>query len=267
MNIAISKDGTRIAYEKTGKGPAVVLVTGAFSYRSFPDQVELARLLSDRYTVYYYDRRGRGDSGDAAVYAPQREVEDLEAVLAAAGEAACVWALSSGAMIALRAAAGGADIAKLALHEPPFIVGEQDRRPPADFEEQTRRIAAAGDRAEAVRYFMTEGLGAPAFVVKMMRMMPGVWKKLLAVAHTLPYDAELMSGWMDGKPLRADDWSAVTTETLVLAGTESPAALRRGAEAIAAALPSAALCSAKGLGHTKKLQPKRIAAELNAFFG
>lgn len=123
MNIAISKDGTRIAYEKTGKGPAVVLVTGAFSYRRFPDQVELARLLSDRYTVYYYDRRGRGDSGDAAVYAPQREVEDLEAVLAAAGEPACVWALSSGAMIALRAAAGGADIAKLALHEPPFIVG------------------------------------------------------------------------------------------------------------------------------------------------
>nr|BCJ78246.1 hydrolase [Niallia circulans] len=266
MKTVISKDGTPIAYDKSGQGPALILVTGAFSYRKFPGQVQLAELLSERFTVYNYDRRGRGNSGDGQSYAVQREIEDLQAVIGEAGGNAYVWGLSSGAVLALQAAAGGADIAKLALHEPPFIVDPADRKPPAGFTAHVNELIAAGRRDEAVRYFMTKGLGAPAFVVALMRLMPGVWSNLTAVSHTLPYDAALLDGYMEGKPLPAELWRSVTQPTLVLEGTESPPGLRHGAQALAQALPNAKLLSKKGLGHTKKLPAPMIAAELTAFF-
>lgn len=266
MNTVTSKDGTKIAYDQVGQGPALILVAGAFSYRKFPGQVQLANLLSERFTVYNYDRRGRGDSGDTMPYAIEREIEDLQAMIDEAGGTAYVWGLSSGAVLALQAAARGVPITKLALHEPPFVVDAADRKPPADFVKQVTGHIAADRRAEAIKYFMTQGMGAPSFVVGMMRLMPGVWSKLMAVAHTLPYDAALMDGYMDGKPLPAHLWSGVTMPTLVLEGTESPVSLRRGAQALADVLPNAQLLSKKGLGHTKKLDAKRIAAELAAFF-
>ncbi|MFB9328841.1 alpha/beta fold hydrolase [Paenibacillus aurantiacus] len=267
MNIVISKDGTPIAYDKTGQGPALILTAGAFSYRKFPGQLELANRLSSQFTVYNYDRRGRGDSGDARDYAVEREIEDLKAIIEAAGGEAYVWGLSSGAALALHAAARGANIAKLALHEPPFVVQPTDRTPPKDFAIHVHRLIQAGQRAEAIKYFMVAGMGAPSFVVAMMRMMPGVWSKLLAVAHTLPYDAALLDGYMDGTPLPAQQWSHVNIPTLVLEGTESPPGLRHGAQALADVLPNARLLSKKGLGHTKKLNTGVIAPELAAFFG
>lgn len=121
-----------IVYDKVGKGPAFVLVAGAFSYRKFPAQVQLANLLSAHYTVYNYDRRGRGDSGDTQPYATQREKEDLQAIIDEAGGSAYVWGLSSGAILALQAEVSGVNISKLALHEPPFIVESNDRKPPPD---------------------------------------------------------------------------------------------------------------------------------------
>lgn len=265
MPYVTSKDGTRIAYDKSGNGPALILVAGAFSYRKFPGQVQLAERLAERFTVYNYDRRGRGDSEDRPVYDQAREIEDLEALIEEAGGSAYVWGLSSGAVLALQAAASGAKIAKLALHEPPFIVDPADRKPPADFVRRVRELISGNRRAEAIKYFMTQGMGAPSFVVGLMRLMPGVWSKLMAVAHTLPYDAALLDGYIDGKPLPAERWSAVSMPTLVMEGTESPASLRRAAQALAAALPGAKLASRKGLGHTKKLNAPLIAEELTAF--
>ncbi|GLX68676.1 alpha/beta fold hydrolase [Paenibacillus glycanilyticus] len=266
MNTVISKDGTRIAYDQTGHGPALVLVAGAFSYRKFPGQVELANLLSGSYTVYNYDRRGRGDSGDAASYAIEREIEDLNAIIDKAGGSAYVWGLSSGAVLALEAAASGSPITRLALHEPPFVVDPGDRLPPSDFTEQVGMLIAADRRAEAIKYFMTKGMGAPSFVISMMRMMPGVWSRLMAVAHTLPYDAALLKSYMKGQSLPQDRWSHLAIPTVVLEGTESPASLRHAAQQTAQVLPTAKLISKKGLGHTKKLHTAKIAEELTSFF-
>ena len=120
MPTTTSRDGTTIAYDREGDGDPLVLVPGAFSYRRYSGQVKLAGLLAARFTVYSYDRRGRGDSGDAKAYAVEREIEDLAAVIDAAGGHAHVWGLSSGAVLALEAAAAGLPICRLAVHEPPF---------------------------------------------------------------------------------------------------------------------------------------------------
>ncbi|OAS15677.1 alpha/beta fold hydrolase [Paenibacillus oryzisoli] len=266
MHIATSRDGTTIAYDKGGQGPALILVAGAFSYRKFPGQVELAKLLSQDFTVYNYDRRGRGDSGNTLPYETMREFEDLEAMIEEAGGSAYVWGLSSGAVLALQAAARGANITKLALHEPPFVVKATDRKAPQDFVQHVTKLIASDKRAEAIKYFMTQGMGAPSFVVRIMRMMRSVWSNLMAVAHTLPYDAALLEGYFDGKPLPRELWRAVTMPTLVLEGTESPVSLRHGAQELADVLPNAQLLSKKGLGHTKKLHTKLISMALRDFF-
>ncbi|WP_028612574.1 alpha/beta fold hydrolase [Paenibacillus harenae] len=266
MYTVTSKDGTKIAYDKAGQGPALILVGGAFSYRKFPGLVKLASLLSERFTVYNYDRRGRGDSGDKQPYAIEREIEDLQALIDEAGGSAYVWGISSGAVLALQAAAWGANIAKLALHEPPFIVDVADRQPPKDFIRQVTELITDNRRAEAIQYFMTKGMGAPSFVVGIMRLMPGVWSNLMAVAHTIPYDAALLEGYTTGKPLPADTWNTVQMPTLVLEGTESPVSMRRATQALAEVLPRSQLKSKKGLGHTKKLDAKIISSELATFF-
>lgn len=266
MYTVTSKDGTKIAYDKTGQGPALILVGGAFSYRKFPGVVKLVSLLSNHFTVYNYDRRGRGDSGDKQPYAIEREVEDLQALMNEAGGEANVWGLSSGAVLALQAAASGVNMTRLALHEPPFIVDAADRLPPLDFVKHVSRLIADNRRAEAIKYFMTKGMGAPSFVVGMMRLMPGVWSNLMAVAHTLPYDATLLEEYIVGKPLPTDKWRSVQMPTLVLEGTESPVSLRHAAQALAKVLPRSQLVSKKGLGHTKTLHANIIASELVAFF-
>lgn len=262
----VSRDGTVIAYDQVGQGPAVILVAGAFSYRKYPAAAQLADLLASHFTVYNYDRRGRGDSGDAAPYAVEREIEDLRALIEAAGGSAAVWGLSSGALLALTAAAQGLAINKLALQEPPLFVDARNRQPPQDFVERLTTLISAGRRGDAVTYFMTKGMGAPGFIVPLMHLMPGAWPKLEAVAHTLPYDAQLLEVYGRGKPLCDEDWRAVTMPTLVMAGSESPAFLRIDARALAEALPHARLLTQKGLGHTKQLSPKVIAATLDAFF-
>lgn len=266
MYMVTSKDGTKIAYDKAGQGPAIILVGGAFSYRKFPGLVKLASLLSERFTVYNYDRRGRGESGDKQPYAIEREIEDLRALIDEAGGSAYVWGLSSGAVLALQAAASGANITKLALHEPPFIVDASDRQPPKDFIKQVTELITDNRRAEAIKYFMTKGMGVPSFVVGIMRLMPSIWSNLMAVAHTIPYDVALLEGYTAGKPLPADMWSTVQMPTLVLEGIESPVSMRRASQALSKALPRSQLKSKKGLGHTKKLDAKIISTELAAFF-
>lgn len=266
MQSVISRDGTPIAYDRAGRGPAVILVAGAFSYRRYPASVQLADLLAQHFTVFNYDRRGRGDSGDTRPYAVEREIEDMGALIDAAGGSAYVWGLSSGAILALEAAARGLAITKLALQEPPLFVNATDRHPPKEFTAHLTDLIASDRRGEAVTYFMTTGMGAPGFVIPMMHLMPGAWARLTAVAHTLPYDARLLESHPAGKPLFAEDWRSATMPTLVMAGSESPAFLRRDAQALAEALPHARLLIQKGLGHTRQLSPKVIAPALGAFF-
>ena len=261
-----SKDGTIIAYDRIGQGPAVILVAGAFSYRKYPASVQLADLLAQHFTVFNYDRRGRGDSGDTKPYAVEREIEDIQALIDAAGGSTYVWSLSSGAILALKAAASGLAINKLALQEPPLFVNANDRQPPRDFTEHVTSLITSDRRDDAVKYFMTEGMGAPGFVIPLMHLMPGAWPKLKAVAHTLPYDAQLLEVHTAGKPLSGKDWRSVTMPALVMAGSESPAFLRHDAQALAEALPHARLLTQKGLGHTRQLSPKLIASVLEEFF-
>src|SRR5260370_34216490 len=173
MKTVISQDGTSIAYDQVGQGPAVILVAGAFSYRKYPGSVQLADLLARHFTVFNYDRRGRGDSGDTMPYAVDREIEDVQALIDAAGGSAYVWGLSSGAVLALKAAAGGLTNKKLALHEPPFWVNANDRQPPKDFIDHVTGLIASDRRYDSVKDLMTRRSGAPGFVLPMAHLMPG----------------------------------------------------------------------------------------------
>ena len=267
MKTVISADGTPIAYDRVGSGDPLILVGGTFSYRRFPAQVKLAELLAPRFTVYGYDRRGRGDSGDTAPYAVDREIEDLAALIDVAGGYAHVWGLSSGGILALQAAAAGLPIRRLAIQEPPLVVNPADRRPPADMRQRVSELIDAGQRGEAVRYVMVDGMGAPSFVPGLLHLMPGVWKRLTAVAHTLPYDAQLVDGFQSGRPLPSGQWAEVTVPAVVMCGTEkeTPPGLRHAAAAVAAALPDGKLVERRGLGHSKKLTPNAIAAALTEF--
>jgi pimeloyl-ACP methyl ester carboxylesterase len=257
-----STDGTTIAFDRTGQGPAVILVAGAFSYRHFPMLPKLAARLSENFTVINYDRRGRGDSGDTKPYAVEREIEDLAALIADAGGSAHVWGLSSGAVLALRAAAAGLPISKLALYQPPFRVAEGDAAP-ADLVTRLQQFLDLDQRGAAVKYFMTKGMGAPAPVVAIMRLTP-IWKRLTAVAHTLPYDVAILGDNAFGKPLDPAQWSAVTQPVLVLDGAKAPGAVHQAADAIAAALPDARRDSLAGQSHNVSVDA--LAPALNSFF-
>jgi pimeloyl-ACP methyl ester carboxylesterase len=267
MHTTTSRDGTTIAYDREGEGYPLVLVGGAFSYRRYPGQVKLARLLGTRFTVYSYDRRGRGESGDTRPYAIEREIDDLAAVISAAGGKAHVWGLSSGAVLALEAAAAGLPICKLAVQEPPLVVDPADRQPPSDLLQRLTAQIDSGQRAAAVRYFMVDGMGAPSFVPALLRLMPGAWKALMAVAHTLPYDAALLRGFQQGHPLPAGQWASVTIPVLVMCGAskETPSFLQHAAESVAAALPDGRLVQRRGLGHTKALNAAEITVTLTDF--
>jgi pimeloyl-ACP methyl ester carboxylesterase len=265
MQKVTSRDGTQIAFDQTGSGQPVILVAGAFSYRKFPGSLELASLLSKDFTVINYDRRGRGDSTDTAPYAPEREIEDIEALINHVGGSAFVWGLSSGAVLALKAAASGLNIKKLAVYDPPFVVDPSGPLPPEDFITHVTELIAKNQRGDAVRYFMTKGMGAPGFVMILMRLMPGVWQRLTAVANTLPYDATLLQGLNRGQPLKAQDWAGIKMPTLVTAGSKSTASLQQAAKQLAAVLPNAQHRLLEGLSHTN-IDMKVIAPVLKEFF-
>ncbi|MFB3739588.1 MAG: alpha/beta fold hydrolase [Candidatus Velamenicoccus archaeovorus] len=245
METVRSADGTTIAFERWGRGPALVVVGGALSDRTIVG--ELAPHLAGL-TVVGYDRRGRGDSGDTAPYAVEREVEDLRAVIDAVAGSAAVFGHSSGAALALEAAAGGLPITKLALYEPPFIV--DDTRPPLpdDYLPHLRDLVAAGRRGDAVEYFMTVGPSVPPEVVAQMRSSP-TWPALEALAHTIAYDGAVMGDHMAGRPLPRDRWVSVTIPTLVMDGGASPAWARNAVRELAEILPNARRRTLEGQAH------------------
>jgi pimeloyl-ACP methyl ester carboxylesterase len=248
---ATSADGTRIAYEVRGAGPALVLVDGALCQRSMGPARKLAEQLAPSFTVHAYDRRGRGESGPGErAYDVEREVEDLAAVIAAAGGHAHVFGSSSGAALALEAAQRGLPIDRLALYEAPFIV--DDTRAPNDPElpARVRALVDDGRRSDAVRLFMRT-VGAPAAMVAVMRLTP-VWRKLTGVAHTLPYDLSIVIDHEQGRPLPAGRYDAVSQPTLAIAGGKSPAYLQNAQAAVAAAVRHGRLETLPGQTHMIK---------------
>ena len=252
-SFATSKDGTRIAYESIGGGPALVLVDGAMCYREFGPAKDVAAALVDSYTVYWYDRRGRGESGDTLPYAPAREVEDLAVVIAAAGGDAYVMGQSSGGALVLEAAASGVKMRKVASYEAPYV-GQS-----TDFLAKQKQLIADGNRKGAIDYFMTTMVGAPFFMPLMMRLMPKVFRQLQAVAHTLPYDTELLSGFE--VPAR---FASITTPTLVMGGSKYKANMKKAVHDVAGIVPDAKLVILEGQTH--QVSPTVLAPVLKEFF-
>lgn len=252
-----SKDGTTIAFDQLGEGPAVILVSGASVSRS--DNAPLATLLAQHFTVINYDRRGRGDSGDTAPYAVEREIEDVEALIKEAGGSAFVYGISSGAVLALEAAASGLNIKKLALYEPPFMVDNSGPRPPADHEAQFRELISSGRRGDAVEFFMTKIVSLPAEFVAQARNEPW-WAAAENLAHTLVYDAAIMGDYsLPNKKL-----ASIAVPTLVINGEMSDVRLRHAALAVAEALPNAQRRTLEGQTHD--VAPEALAPVLEEFF-
>lgn len=256
VEFATSKDGTQIGYDQSGEGPAVILVSGGSVDRSSNSPV--GSLLADRFTVFNYDRRGRGPSGDTLPYAVQREVEDLEAMIGAAGGSAFAYGTSSGAALALEAAAAGLKIDKLALWEPPYII-DPAMRPPSDTAQTFERLISEGRRGDAVEFFMADVVGMPAEFVAQARSQPW-WAATEALAHTLAYDARVMGDYS----VPVDRAELVAAPALVLVGGASFPFMHETAEALAKALPNGEIRTLEGQTHD--VAADMIAPAVTEFF-
>jgi len=245
-----SKDGTAIAYDRTGSGPALILVDVALCFRRFGPSHDLAPMLASRFTIYSYDRRGRGESGDTQPYAVDREVEDIEALIGAAGGHAMLYGVSSGAALALEAASRLRGVDKLMLYEAPFIVDDSRGPLTSDYWGRISDAVKANHRGKALALFM-RAVGVPGPAIFVMRLTP-IWKKLKPVAHTLPYDGALVSENQRGRPLTARRWQSATMPTLVADGGKSPAWMRNATKALADALPNATYRTLPGQTHMVK---------------
>jgi pimeloyl-ACP methyl ester carboxylesterase len=235
---ATSADGTRIAFERAGTGPVLVLVDGAFCYREFGPARDVAKAVQDAFTVVIYDRRGRGESGDTLPYSSEREFDDLRAVIDAAGGDAYVMGQSSGAGLAYRAAAAGVPMRALVGYEAPWVGLRKNRDGSAkNYHADLDALIDSGAHAKAISYFMVDMIGAPRVMPLMMRIMAAKeWTKLLAVAPTLRYDAAVMGATFD---VPTDELARVTVPTLALGGSKGAPEMRAAQETVAAAIPGA----------------------------
>jgi pimeloyl-ACP methyl ester carboxylesterase len=242
MDTVRSGDGTKIAFERTGSGPALVLVVGAFCDRQTTRS--LTKLIAPDFTVYEYDRRGRGASGDTPPYAIEREIEDLAAVAAATGSTPFVFGHSSGAVIALEAAARGVPMAKVVAYEPPYIVDDSRPRPGTDLAARLDALVSAGRRGEAAKLFLNEAVGVPPEVVAMIEGSPD-WPSMTAIAHTLSYDVTAC----DNNRMPSERLARIRVPTLVLGGGNSPEWFQNTVRAVAETIPEARLRSLDGQDH------------------
>ncbi len=256
MERVTSKDGTEIAFDRLGEGPPVVLISGGSVDRM--SNAPLARSLASGLTVLNYDRRGRGPSGDTQPYAIEREIEDIAAVIEAAGGSAGLYGSSSGAVLGLWAAEALPAVTKLAMWEPPFFV-DPDARPPLDQVEQYERMIAEGRRGDAAEYFMGRVVGMPPEFVADAKNQPW-WQAQEALAHTLAYDARIMGDYL----VPVERAAGVGTPTIVIAGGADMPFMRSAAQALADALPNGEVRFLDGQGHN--VEPSVLAPVLRAFF-
>ncbi|MFI9776412.1 alpha/beta fold hydrolase [Streptomyces sp. NPDC051956] len=251
-----SPDGTAIAYECTGAGPAVILVSGALSAGSSMEP--LTARLSGGLGAVRYDRRGRGASGDTAPYAVAREVEDIAALIDAVGGSAALYGISSGAALALEAAASGLPVTRVAVYEPPFAVDEGGGKERADYTQQLSELLAEGRNGDAVELFMSL-TGAPAEMIAGARRSPW-WPDMEAVAPTLGYDNAAMG---DGLVPR-ERLASITVPVLAVAGGASPSWMREAARTVAGAVPDGTYRTLDGQTHA--VDPDALGPLLTDFF-
>jgi pimeloyl-ACP methyl ester carboxylesterase len=267
MNRVTSKDGTSIAYDRQGSGPALILVGGGLDDGS--ENAPLVPELAEHFTVYNYARRGRGDSGDIQPYAVEREIEDIEALIAEAGGSAHLYGVSSGGALALEAAAAGLAVDKLAVYEVPYcIVGDMPKRA-REFVEQLGPALAEGRRGDALELFMRFAGSSEEEIAGARNSQ--WWPGLEAIAHTLAYDAACMG---DYQPPTAR-LATIRQPTLVATGGVSPDSqvgmgglppdfFQQAADAIAASVPHAKRQTFEGQSHV--VDPKVVAPALKRFF-
>lgn len=244
-----------IAFDRIGEGPPVILVLGAFNTRA--TGAPLAQALAANHTVINYDRRGRGASGDSAPYAVEREIEDLDGLVQRAGGAAAVFGFSSGAALALAAAAHGLAITRLALFDLPLMLAPPAN--PVDHAAALDALVRAGRRGDAVEYFQRRMVGLPEPVIAQLRHAP-FRTELEAMAHTLVYDATIVG---DGR-LPIEQARKVRAPTLAIAAGNAPPFMRETAEALARAVPDGRALVLEGATHD--LVPDLLAPPLLRFY-
>lgn len=229
----VSMDGSRIAYERFGDGPAVILVSGALNDRNGrASGVPLARLLATDFTVYAYDRRGRGASRTAHVYSVEREIEDLRALVDAAGGSAALFGMSSGCALVLAAAAAGLRASKIALCDPPFSTDAAAEKRAKVYDARLRELIDGGDNDAALALFLTM-IGMPPQMIDGMRNGPA-WRPLRSLAPTLVHDSAVLNS-RDGVPVPVARIQKIDAPILAIAGELSPPALRQSSQSVAAA--------------------------------
>ncbi|MBV8193931.1 MAG: alpha/beta hydrolase [Candidatus Dormibacteraeota bacterium] len=262
MSLVKSTDGTEIAYDVAGSGPPVILVDGALGYRMPGVEGGLADLLAEQLSVYSYDRRGRGDSGYTKPSNLQREIEDIDALIAQAGGSAGIYGISSGGALALEAAiALGPKVTKLAVYEIPYDSSEAGVKAWSAYRTRLAELVDAGDPSGAVELFM-RFVGASDEGVAGMRNSP-MWPRMESVGATLPLDAEALGD----RRVPSERTAGVTAETLVIDGAaslEHMPFMRVSAEALTDAIPRARHVVLEGQSHD--LDPAVIAPVLSAFF-
>ncbi len=256
-----SKDGTSIAYDKTGKGPALVLVDGAFCFREYGVTPDIVPLLSDHFTVYSYDRRGRGESTDNAPYSVDNEIEDLKKIVEITGEIPFICGFSSGAQLVLLAIEKGVHVKGIALFEPPYVTSSDNgSAPPKDAANTLENFVSHGKRGDAVKYFMTKIMGMPPIFVFLFKQFgKSMWKKNESVANTLPYDVSIMGDYSVPK-----EAASVNVPTLVIGGGKSPQNIKNAVEEVAHTIPGSQLRLLKGQSHNVSM--KVLAPGLIDFF-
>jgi pimeloyl-ACP methyl ester carboxylesterase len=261
VKTVISKDGTSIAFDQSGTGPALIMVHGAFTHRAIdPQAAQLADLLSPHFTVFHYDRRGRGESGDTQPYAVQREVEDIEALIDEAGGSVFVYGISSGAALAMEAAIELPDkIKKLVMYEAPYKSDEQARQEWKEFRRQLNDLLTADRRGDAAALFLTL-VGMPADQLDKMRREPW-WAAFEAVAPTLAYDAAVLG---EDRAVPTGKAARVAIPALVMNGSASEAFMYDTAMALAKAMPNAEHRALEGQTH--EVSSEVIAPVLVEFF-
>ncbi|GAA2593695.1 MULTISPECIES: alpha/beta fold hydrolase [Streptomyces] len=251
----VSRDGTRVAYERTGRGPAVVLVSGAMSTGA--TMAPLAAELSDRFDVTVYDRRGRGESGDTAPYAVEREIEDLAALIEVVGGEAALYGMSSGGALVLRAAASGLPVRRVAVYEVPYAMEDAAAPAAAEYTERLAEALGQGRRGDAVELFLRRtGLGEE--MIRGARQSP-MWAGMESVAPSLAYDDAVMG---DGR-VPASTIASVTAPLLVLAGGASDGWWHEAARAVADAAPDGTYSTVDGQTH--RVEPGVLAPVLAEF--
>ncbi|HZA20298.1 MAG TPA: alpha/beta hydrolase [Actinomycetota bacterium] len=265
MDRVTSTDGTSIAYDRMGSGPAVILVSGAAVARA--GNTPLAAELAEHFTVYNYDRRGRGDSGDTLPYSVGREIEDINTLISEAGGSAHLYGISSGGALVLEAAAAGVAADKLAVYEIPYNMADDGPQRQREYIEGLEALLAEGRRGDAAELFMRT-VGTPDEFITSAKNSP-MWAGMEAIAPTLPYDAACLG---NGRP-PTDRLAKITQPTLVATGGASADSSMGGggdffdkaADAIAASIPNAERQSIEGQTHM--IDPKALAPVLARFFG